>query len=134
MKFVIDQLVLALFNYLNSQLDAYKIMQNKTVAHAVNFGAYAALTAALIYLSHPPFWVAFVFCASAFFNRQIFFDIPLNLTRNLPWYYQSTATPPQALMDKIERIVFPSNNGKLITGVYASFWVLTVIIYFVWLN
>jgi len=134
MKFIIDQLVLALFNYLNSEIDAYRIFQNKTIAHGVNFAMYAGLTAALVYLTHSNFWVSFVFCASAFFNRQLSFDIPLNLARKLPWYYQSTANPPKALMDKIERIVFPSNNGKLITGVYAGFWVLTIIVYYVWLQ
>lgn len=130
MSFIINQLILALFNWLNSQIDAYKILQNKTVAHAVNFGMYAGLTGTLVYLWRHDLWLSVLFCTSAFFNRQLSFDIPLNLERKLPWYYQSTANPPKALMDKIERLIFPSNDGKLIAAIYAACWVASIIIYF----
>ena len=129
MKFIVDQLILALFNYLNSQIDAYKILQNKTIAHGVNFGAYAALTAALVYLSHDTFWASFTFCLSAFFNRNLVFDSFLNKKRGLSIYYVSTAEVPSSFLDRIEIRIF-GRNGKVIFFFYAIGWGVTIILNF----
>src|SRR5687768_12836091 len=102
-ELLIGQLFLALFNVANAHIDAYRIIDNKTIAHAVNFGAYLLFTGMLCHLlSMPayfflgilPYGATPLFFLSAFFNRQFSFDIPLNLRRDLAWDYQSTANPP----------------------------------------
>lgn len=103
-ELLIGQLFLALFNIANSHIDAYRILKNKTIAHGVNFGAYLLLVSVLCFLLSIPINVGVpLFFASAFFNRQFTFDIPLNIRRGLEWYYQSKDNPPKALLDKIEK-------------------------------
>jgi hypothetical protein len=118
--FLINQVVLAAFNIINSRIDAYRILKNKAIAHAVNFIAYAIFTFIVVHISRYDIGDIAVFCLAAFFNRQLSFDIPLNLRRHLPWYYQSTATPPNALWDRIERKLFGMDyDGKKIVLWYS---------------
>lgn len=129
MTFIINQIVLAVFNVINSRLDAYIILKNKTVAHTVNFLAYACVVEALMWVFKMKVGDAAIFGASAFFNRQLSFDIPLNLRRGLPWYYQSTANPPAAWWDKVERKIFGANyDGKKIALWYTLGFLLTTIL------
>ena len=131
MNYIINQLILAFWNYINSRIDAYRILKNKTIAHGINFGAYVLIVGALIYLGRYDWDTAVLFGFSAFFNRQLSFDIPLNLRRGLPWYYQSTANPPKALLDRIERKMFGMDyDGKKIAFWYAAYYVMTFVFKF----
>lgn len=64
---------------------------------------------------------AIAFAFSALFQRQLTFDIPLNLRRGLAWNYVSLDKPPNALMDKIEVRVF-GYNGTAPVVVYGLCW------------
>lgn len=120
MVFVFYQLALALFNFVNSRIDAYRILKNKSIAHGINFAAYAVFTGAMCWVAGYDLKDIVYFCITAFFNRQVVFDTFLNLRRGLPYYYQSTANPPKAIMDKIERKLFGmSYDGKKIFVFYS---------------
>lgn len=127
MTFILNQLILAFFNVVNSRVDAYRILKNKTIAHGINFAAYSVLVGLLIVLFKMDVAHGVIFGFSAFFNRQLSFDIPLNLRRGLKWFYQSMANPPKAILDKIERWLFGVDyNGKWIVMYYAILWLVTV--------
>jgi hypothetical protein len=129
MTFYINQLALAFFNIFNAFLDAYRILKNKHIAHGLNFVFYAAFVSVIVLLFRMHNWETFLFCCSAFFNRQIFFDVTLNLRRGLPWDYQSIADPPKAIMDRIEVFVFSGYSGRQIAFVYLNAWVDVVVAY-----
>jgi hypothetical protein len=122
---------LVLFNLINSRIDAYRILQNKTIAHGVNFGVYALFVGIISYVCHVKAgWdlgVITLFCVSAFCNRNISFDIPLNLRRGLKWDYVSTAKPPKAFLDRVEIRLF-GYNGRAPLFMYAIVWVACLII------
>lgn len=120
--YILEQGALAIFNLINSRIDAYRILKHKEIAHAINLCAYAILVGVLIFILKMNLPNAIVFCFSAFFQRQLTFDIPLNLRRGLKWYYQSTANPPKACWDRAERALFPHNDGKKIVEFYALMW------------
>lgn len=121
MNILISQAILALFNLINSRIDAYRIMKNKTIAHGINFGAYCVVTGLIIWLFHYEPWQGIVFAVSAFFQRQLSFDIPLNLRRGKAWNYVSLDKPPKALMDRIEIRLF-GYNGTAPVVVYGLLW------------
>lgn len=129
MTFYINQLCLVFFNIINAYIDAYRILKNKSIAHAVNFCWYAASVITLVVLTNITGWSLFLFCCSAFFNRQVSFDITLNLRRGLSWDYQSIADPPKAVMDKIERVVFGDCTGSVIALFYLNAWLDVMMVY-----
>ncbi len=130
MTFWINQLIVAAHNYINVFIDAYKIKTFKTlgknVKHGINLAAYLGTISILVFIHSDSWWYRTNFIFSALVQRQLTFDIPLNISRKLPWHYQSTAEPPRAVMDKIERWVFPSNDGKLIATVYLILFCITI--------
>lgn len=128
MSFLLNQLSLAFFNLVNSRIDAYRILRNKSIAHGINFAAYAVFIGLIIWIADYNLPNAVLFCFSAFFNRQIFFDGPLNKRRGLSWFYQSTANPPKAILDRIERVLFPHNDGVKIFFFYLNMWFVTIAI------
>lgn len=125
--YLINQAALAGFNLINSRIDAYRILRNKTIAHGINFAAYAVFCALLCWLARWNVGVITLFCVSAFCNRQFSFDIPLNLRRNLPWDYVSPAKPPKALLDRIEIRIF-GYNGQAPFVAYGVIWLACLII------
>lgn len=125
--YILNQIALASFNLINSRIDAYRIMRNKTIAHGINFGAYTIFCALLCWLAQWNVGVITLFCVSAFCNRQFSFDIPLNLRRGLKWDYVSTANPPKAWLDRQEIRVF-GYNGRAPLFVYGAVWVVCLII------
>jgi len=127
MSFLLNQLVLAFWNYLNSIFDAYRIMKNKTIAHGVNFGVYGLVVALLCILFRYDIWNIIVFGISAFTNRQFTFDIPLNLRRDLAWDYVTKADPPAAWLDRQEIKLFGRDGRKPII-VYGAMWIVCSII------
>lgn len=142
-EFLVGQLFLALFNVGNAFFDAYRILANKHIAHALNFIAYllVAIVICLLLGIHFHFawgWLPYgqgiLFLASAFFNRQFTFDIPLNLRRGLAWNYQSTADVPKSITDRIERAIFGTgqNVGTRIAKVYAACYVVTITLW-IWI-
>lgn len=141
-ELLVGQLFLALFNVANSYIDAYRILDNKTIAHGLNFGVYLVATVVIAYLLGIPFyfiwkWLPYgpgmLFMLSAFFNRQFSFDIPLNLRRGLAWDYQSQDDPPKSITDRIERDIFGigENVGKKIFNVYLACYCLILTVW-VW--
>lgn len=118
---------LVLFNLVNVWIDAYRITRHKQIAHGINFGAYALFVAFLCWWCHWDVGVITLFCVAAFCNRNLSFDIPLNIRRRLPWDYVSTAKPPKALLDRIEIRLF-GYNGRAPLFVYAVVWVACLII------
>lgn len=130
MIYIINHIILALFNILNSQWDAYRILKHKSIAHALNFGAYATLVGAIIWLQDYPWQCEIVFVISAFFQRQLVFDTFLNLRRGKAWDYMSTANPPKAIMDRIERKIF-GYDGKAAFFTYLKCFVLCTFIYYI---
>lgn len=125
--YLINQVCLAGFNVINSRIDAYRIMRNKTIAHAINFGAYTLFCALLCWLARWNAEVITLFCVSAFCNRQLSFDIPLNIRRRLPWDYVTKAKPPKSILDRIEIRIF-GYNGRAPVVVYVVLWVVCLII------
>lgn len=125
--YLINQMALAGFNLVNSRVDAYRITRHKTIAHGINFGAYAVFCALLCWLARWDVWQIILFGASAFTNRQWTFDVPLNLRRNLPWDYVTKAKPPKAILDRIEIRVF-GYNGRAPLVTYAAVWGVCLII------
>lgn len=125
--YLINQLALAGFNLINSRIDAYRILRHKTIAHGINFGAYALFCALLCWLARWNVWVITLFCVSAFCNRQFSFDIPLNLRRKLPFDYVTKAKPPAAWLDRQEIRLF-GYNGRAPLVMYGSIWVVCLII------
>jgi len=129
MMFILCQIALALFNVANAYLDAYRILKNKTIAHAVNFMAYGVFTGLVAWKVKFDIGDIVVFCIAAFLNRQLSFDIPLNLRRGLSAFYQSTANPPKAWWDKVERKLFGVDcDGKKIIMWYSLMFVFVVVI------
>jgi hypothetical protein len=61
------------------------------------------------------------FALSGLFQRQLTFDIPLNIRRGLAWNYVSLDKPPNAFMDKIEIRLF-GYNGTAPVVVYGVCW------------
>ena len=136
-EYIVGSMFLAIFNIINSRIDAYRVLKHKTIAHGINFGAYAVFTGALCLILHLPLWNVILFCLSAFFNRQFTFDIPLNLRRGLVWYYQSQDNPPKAILDRIERALFGTGEqiGKKVFNFYlfcylvvTNAWLITLAI------
>lgn len=125
--YLLAQLFLVLFNLLNAANDAARIKKNKRIYHSINFGAYALFCMALCWFAHWDIGVITLFCVSAFFQRQLSFDIPLNLRRGLKWDYVSLAKPPKALLDKIEIRLF-GYNGRAPVFMYAALWMACLII------
>jgi hypothetical protein len=124
----LPDLILIAFNILNCFIDAYKIKNlGKNIKHGINFGSYLVVTGLCIWLFHMSFLIALIFSLSAFFNRQITFDIPLNLRRGLDWDYVSLDNPPKAITDRIEVWLF-GYNGRTPTIIYGILWLLTLII------
>lgn len=122
---------LALFNLANVWIDAYRIMRHKQIAHGINFGAYTLFVAFMCYVCHREggwnLGVITLFCVAAFCNRNLSFDIPLNIRRRLPFDYVTKAKPPAAILDRIEIRVF-GYNGRAPLLVYAGVWVVCLIV------
>lgn len=129
--YLINQAALAVFNLVNSRIDAYRIMRHKRIAHGINFGVYTLFVGLLCWLSHWNVGVITPFCVSAFCNRQFTFDIPLNLRRGLKWDYVSLAKPPKSILDRIEIRLF-GYNGRAPFVVYGVVWVACLIVKIIW--
>lgn len=127
MTILINQLILVFFNFVNSRIDAYRILKNKTIAHGINFGAYCLFSATIIWLCRYDLLRGILFALAAFCNRQFSFDIPLNLRRGLKWNYVSLARPPKALLDKIEIRLF-GYNADAPLFVYGILYVIYIIV------
>lgn len=125
--YLINQLALAGFNLINSRIDAYRILRHKTIVHAVNFGVYTLFCALLCWLARWNAGVITLFCVSAFCNRNITFDLPLNKRRGLPLFYVTKAKPPKSILDIIEIRIF-GYNGRAPVYMYAAIWVVCLII------
>lgn len=133
-----SQFLFVLFNVANSYLDAYRILRHKTIAHGLNLTLYLVYCITLFFvirkpelsLSGFPYYCFLLYLVSAFLNRQLSFDIPLNLRRGLKWYYVSLDNPPKAILDRIEVKLF-GYDGKFIVYTYSFLYAKTLL--FLWL-
>lgn len=126
------QIIITCFNFLNVFLDWHRIeVLDKRIAHGLNGAGYLLVIAFCIYHFELSFWQSFFFTWSAFFNRQLTFDIPLNLRRGLSPWYQSVANPPKAIMDRIERKLFGHIGGKSLALIYFIGFIVTLILQFI---
>jgi hypothetical protein len=138
--YFLNQVGLAGFNLINSRLDAYRILKNKTIAHGINFGSYLTFSIVLYWLTIKPVfaWSIFpytdfaIFLMSAFCNRQGSFDIPLNLRRHLAWDYVSKDNPPKAWLDRQEIKLF-GYDGKAPFIFYGIIWIVCSVVKCIWL-
>lgn len=128
LTYLINQAILVVFNLVNVRIDAYRIAKDKVIAHGINLIAYILWCALFIWIFKMNFWNALLYGIAAFANRQLSFDIPLNIRRHLPWFYQSTAETPQAWWDRTEIKIFHTTNGKKIVAYYAGIWLLCLLI------
>lgn len=119
MLYLIAQLALAIFNIANAALDTHRIMMGKRIYHGLNLAAYAVWVALLCWLCGWNVVAIILFAISAFLVRQLSFDIPLNLMRDLPWDYVSKS--PKSITDQIEIRIF-GYNGKVPVIVYGLLW------------
>lgn len=132
---ILSHIALIAYNRINVWIDAYKINKAlklnlpKAVRHGINFIAYGIIVGGLIWFMGMGFFDNVIFCVSAFCNRQIWFDIPLNKRRGLPWDYVTTDKPPKAIMDRIEIAIF-GRDGKTPTIIYAITWAVTFVFNF----
>ena len=129
---MIEQGILIVFNIGNVFIDAFKIKRAlgrnvpKAVRHGINFTAYGIVVGIVIWAFGMNLLQGIVFAVSAFFNRQISFDIPLNLRRGLKWDYVTTDKPPKAIMDRIEVRIF-GFNGRLPVLIYSALWIASIV-------
>lgn len=125
MTFLINQAIFILINTLMAGKDAIKIRNEKTIDHFQNGMAYLLSISVFAIIFEMTFKEAIFFYVSCFCNRQLFFDIPLNLLRKLKWDYVSP--DPASFVDKIEKRIF-GNNGKTPTFIYLSIFITTLLI------
>jgi hypothetical protein len=126
-SYLLNQLALAVFNLINSRIDAYRILHNKHIAHGINFGAYAVFVALLCWLGRYGVWDVLLLGISAYTSRQFTFDIPLNLRRGLPFDYVSKANPPKSITDRFEIWLF-GYNGRAPFLLYGVVWGICTVI------
>lgn len=126
--YLINQAILVVFNLVNVKIDAFRMTKHKKIAHGINLAAYGIFIGLLIWLFKMNWPSGFLFVVSALANRQLSFDIPLNLKRGKQWYYQSTADTPAAFWDRIEKELFGTANGKKIAAIYAGIWLVCLTI------
>lgn len=125
----IAHLILVGFNVTNAYIDAYKIKTlNKEIKHGINFGAYIICVVTCAFLFEMSFLQWLIYLFSAFFNRQITFDIPLNLRRGKAWDYMSTANPPKAWWDSVEQEIV-GYNGRGLTIIYLISWIISLVMF-----
>lgn len=125
---ILPHLILIATNLVNVWIDAYRIERlHKTIRHSINLAAYTIVICACV--ARWP--LHFTFPLSAFFARQVWFDIPLNLRRHLKWDYVSLDKPPKAIMDQIEVRLF-GYNGRLPTVLYGVAWIILLTIDLIW--
>jgi len=127
--YLIAQVCLSLFNIANACLDAHRIMMGKRIYHGLNFGVYTLFCAFLCWICHWKVGVITPFLVSAYCNRQLSFDIPLNLLRDLKWDYVSLAKPPKSITDRIEIWLF-GYNGRAPVFLYGAIWLACLIAQF----
>lgn len=125
--YIIAQVCLTLFNVGNAYIDAHRIMMGKRIYHGVNFVIYCMVTAGICWVGHFEIAAIALIVVSAFCNRQLAFDIPLNIMRGLKWDYVSLAKPPKSITDRIEIWLF-GYNGRAPVFMYAGFWLVCLII------
>ena len=131
MTFILNQLCFAAINVFDAWIDKNRIADNvrSKVIHWINAILYTLVVSVIAtFANHEWNAIALTFIAS-FFNRQLFFDIPLNLFRGLKWDYVTNAEKP-AWTDRVE-IKLIGDNGKAQTIIYAQSFIITILIYFI---
>lgn len=110
----------------NAFFDAYLIFEDKRIAHGVNGALSVAVAWVISFMTEMNLSETMLFGLACLFNRQISFDIPLNLRRKLGAFYQSVANPPKAITDQIERYLFGFISGKQLAIIYFNLFLVSV--------
>lgn len=125
MTYLVNQAIFILINTLNAGKDAISVRNGKKIDHFVNGLIYFVFIFNFILIFKMGLVEAAIFAIGCFCNRQLSFDIPLNLLRKLKWYYVSP--DPESKIDKAEVFLF-GHNGKLPVYLYACIFVVTILI------
>jgi hypothetical protein len=122
MTFFIDQLFFSLYNYVDSIINAHKIEKEKKINHKINAIEYCIYISLIIIVNYNYSLINILcYIMSAFLNRQLFFDIILNLKRGLKWDYVTKY--PESILDKIEIRIF-GFNGRAPTILYIFLYLI----------
>lgn len=125
MTFAINQAIFILINLLMAGNDAIKIKKHKPVEHLMNGIVYCLSIFVFILIFEMRLFESLVFTVCCFANRQLSFDIPLNLMRKLKWDYVSPS--PESFIDKVEKYFF-KDDGRTPVYIYTAIFVVTLIV------
>lgn len=123
MTFLLNQIIFILLNLLNAGNDAIKIREDKKIDHFLNGLAYILAIATFALIFEMSVVEILLFSITCMCNRQLTFDIPLNLLRKLKWDYVSPA--PESFIDKWEKKLF-GNDGRKPNYIYFAVFVVTI--------
>lgn len=125
MTFIINQAIFILINVLMAASDADKIKRDKLPDHFLNAASYGLAVIVISFIFGMNIVEFLIFAVACACNRQLFFDIPLNLMRKLKWDYVSPE--PLSKVDQIEKKLF-GNNGRIPNYIYGSVFIITTLI------
>lgn len=125
MTFLINQVIFILINVLMAFNDSEKIKRSIKPDHFLNGWAYLLAVIIFIMIFAMQWYDIVLFTPACFCNRQLFFDIPLNLMRKLKWDYVSP--DPASKVDQIEKKLF-GKNGRIPNYIYGSVLIITILI------
>lgn len=114
-------ILFSIINILLAKFDAKLIGKKVLIKHAISGGVYCSMIAAPYFLFDKNLWLM----ASLLFDRLLFFNIFLSISRNpdpKPWNYVSPVRA--AITDKIAFFIF-GYKGTLMYVVYAITFLLT---------
>jgi len=120
-------LVFALINVALAYQDSRRLANKKKIKHGINGIVYIALLAAVWFFHRKFDWELVKIIATLLLTRQIFFDIPLSLFRDLKWNYITPAEKPAAIIDRLEKRVF-GMRGTLMYIVYVVALITLIVI------
>lgn len=124
------QALLLLWNITDAIGDHKLIKRDIPVNHKTNLLFYLFLLFVQIPLTYQvSVWFMILAPFMGFLNRQLFFDIPLNLMRGLPWDYLPTPGSGTAWWDSIEYKLFGKGKNWLLNVIYFCAYVTLLIIF-----
>ena len=115
---IISQLILIFLNIGMAKYHAYLIKSERKIKHGLWGGGYVIVCLALAW-----YFKSWVFFVAACLQRKVFFDLSLNLFRNLPLFYVSTTTT--SIIDKWHYQLF-GKRSEIYMIIYLLLWILSM--------